>query len=97
MVQWTNNISRLTEESSNEENVDKKIEILFHVPFVLDDKPRLQIQMVALNHFYSIELAPSEFKRLCLIKNLLRLINCQNGSQTIYPYKIGTDSIENAD
>ena len=29
MVQWTNNISRLTKECSNEEKVDKKIEILY--------------------------------------------------------------------
>ena len=63
-----------------------------------EHKPRLQIQMVALNHFYNIELAPSEFKQLCLVKNLLKLINCHNGSQTTYPYKIGTRLyIENAD
>jgi hypothetical protein len=35
MVQWTNNISRLTEESSNEENVDKKIEILYRINSML--------------------------------------------------------------
>jgi hypothetical protein len=35
MVQLTNNISRLTEESSNEEDVDKKIEILYRINSIL--------------------------------------------------------------
>jgi hypothetical protein len=61
---------------------------------VLDDKPRLQIQMVALNHFYNIELAPSEFKQLCLIKNFIKIdqlsewfvkhLPLQNRNKTLY-------------
>jgi hypothetical protein len=53
MVQWKNNISKLTEECSNEENVDKKIEILYRINSILPISYQITIPSLVTDDYIS--------------------------------------------
>jgi hypothetical protein len=53
MVQWKNNISKLTEECSNEENVDRKIEILYRINSMLPITHKITIPSLVTDDYVS--------------------------------------------
>jgi hypothetical protein len=53
MVQWKNNISKLAEECSNEENVDRKIEILYRINSILPISQQIAIPSLITDDYVS--------------------------------------------
>ena len=53
MVQWINNISKLAEECSIEENIDKKIEILYKINSMLPISFQITIPSLVTDDYVS--------------------------------------------
>ena len=53
MVQLTNSISKLAEECSNEENIDKKIEILYRINSMLPISFQINIPSLVTDDYVS--------------------------------------------
>ncbi|MDQ3838001.1 MAG: hypothetical protein M3297_01895 [Thermoproteota archaeon] len=53
MVQWKSTISKLTEECSNEENVDRKIKILYRINSILPISDQITIPSLVTDDYVS--------------------------------------------
>ena len=53
MVPWKNNVSKLSEECSNEENIDRKIKILYRINSILPISYQITIPSLVTDDYIS--------------------------------------------
>ncbi len=69
MVYWAHDISKLTEECSNEEDVDKKIEILYKINSMLPKSYQLTIPSLVTDDFVN-----SALWRICQSRENFQIV-----------------------